>query len=149
MTVTQERKWTDHRLDDLAKKVDAGAAQADKPLGEFRGEVNARFDKVDKQFEKVDERFDKVDARFEKVDERFEKVDKRFEKVEGKIESGIKELRGETSARFDKVDSKIDALDSKFDKKFDRLTYYVWGLGAGIITTLIASLAALIGPKGL
>jgi chromosome segregation ATPase len=157
MTVTTpEKKWTDHRLDDLAKKVDAGAAQADKPLGEFRGEVNARFDKVDKQFEKVDKqfekvdgRFEKVDGRFEKVDERFDKVDERFEKVEGKIEGGIKELRGETNARFDKVDSKIDSLDSKFDKKFDRLTYYVWGLGAGIITTLIASLAALIGPNGL
>jgi tetrahydromethanopterin S-methyltransferase subunit G len=86
MNVTApEKKWTDHRLDDLARKVDAGVAEADKPLGEFRGEVNARFDKVD---------------------------------------------------------SKIDGLDSKFDKKFDRLTYYIWGLGAGII-------AALIGPNGL
>jgi hypothetical protein len=63
--MTQERKWTDHRLDDLAKKVDAGAAQADKPLGEFRGEVNGRFEKVDKQFDKVDGRFDRLDKKID------------------------------------------------------------------------------------
>jgi hypothetical protein len=49
--MTQERKWTDHRLDDLAKKVDAEIAQADKPLGEFRGEVNERFEKVEGKIE--------------------------------------------------------------------------------------------------
>jgi hypothetical protein len=45
-----EKKWTDHRLDDLAKKVDEGVTEADTPLDEFRGEVNARFDKVDERF---------------------------------------------------------------------------------------------------
>jgi tetrahydromethanopterin S-methyltransferase subunit G len=88
----------------------------------------------------------KVDDGFAQVGKRFEKVDARFEKVEGKIESAVKELRGEMNERFDKVDAKLVTLDAKFDKKFDRLTYYIWGLGAGIITTLIASLAALIGP---
>jgi tetrahydromethanopterin S-methyltransferase subunit G len=88
MNVTApEKKWTDHRLDDLAKKVHERVTQADKPLGEFRGEVNARFDKVDE----------------------------RFEKVEGKIEGGIKELRGETNARFEKVDGRFDRLDRKID----------------------------------
>ena len=60
---------------------------------------------------------DRLDGLEKKVDDGFAQVDKRFEKVEGKI----------------------DTLDAKFDKKFDRLTYC-------IITTLIASLAALIGP---
>jgi tetrahydromethanopterin S-methyltransferase subunit G len=123
---TPEKKWTDHRLDDLAKKVDAGATQVDKPLGEFRGEVNARFDKVDK--------------RFDKVDERFEKVDERFEKVEGKIDSGIKELRGETNARFDKVEANFKALDAKFDKKFD------WLIGI-LLLSVLGILAAVIGPN--
>jgi hypothetical protein len=94
--MTQERKWTDDRIDDLDGKVDSS----------------------------------------------LEKVDKRFDKVEEKIEGGIKELRGEMNARF-------DTLDAKFDKKFDRLTYYIWGLGAGVITTLIASLAAVLGPAAL
>jgi tetrahydromethanopterin S-methyltransferase subunit G len=77
-----EKKWTDHRLDDLAKKVDDGVAQADKPLGDFRGEVNARFDKVDE----------------------------RFDKVEGKIEGGIKELRGEMNTRFTQISGDLMAL---------------------------------------
>lgn len=44
-------KWTDDRLDDLNKKVDAG------------------FESVDRRFEKVETRFDKVDERFEKARE--------------------------------------------------------------------------------
>jgi hypothetical protein len=79
--MTQERKWTDHRLDDLAKKVDAGAAQADKPLGEFRGEVNARFEKVEGKIEggikelrgESNARFDKVEANFKALDAKFDK----------------------------------------------------------------------------
>jgi hypothetical protein len=67
--------------------------------------------------------------------------------LRGEIADLGRELRREMGERFDKVDSKFATLDAKFDKKFDRLTYYIWGLGAGIITTLIASLAALIGPN--
>jgi hypothetical protein len=85
-----EKKWTDHRLDDLNQKVGGGFARVDKDVGELRGEMNARF-----------------------------------EKVEGKI----------------------DKLDGKFDKKFDRLTYCILGSAAGIITTLIGILAAVIGPN--
>jgi tetrahydromethanopterin S-methyltransferase subunit G len=69
--MTPEKKWTDHRLDDLAKKVDDGVAQADKPLDDFRGEVNARFDKVDARFEKVEG----------KVDERFGRLDKKIDRL--------------------------------------------------------------------
>jgi tetrahydromethanopterin S-methyltransferase subunit G len=89
MNVTApEKKWTDHRLDDLAKKVDAGVAEADKPLDEFRGEVNERFEEVDKRFSKVD-----TDIR-----ELRKETNQRFDKVEGKMDSGFAELRGEMSS---------------------------------------------------
>jgi tetrahydromethanopterin S-methyltransferase subunit G len=81
--MTPEEKWTDQSLDDLDKKVEDGFARSDKSLCEFRGEVNAQF----------------------------EKADSRFEKVEGKIEGGIKELRGEMNAQFDKIDERFERLD--------------------------------------
>ena len=50
-----DRDWTDKRMDDLADRV-----------GRFEGNVDRRFDKVDRQFEQAEgitkERFDKADA---------------------------------------------------------------------------------------
>lgn len=40
---TPEKKWTDHRLDDLSKKVDTNHR-------DLKAEMNTRFDKVDAQF---------------------------------------------------------------------------------------------------
>jgi tetrahydromethanopterin S-methyltransferase subunit G len=127
-----EKKWTDHRLDDLAKKVDAGATQADKPLGEFRGEVNARFDKVD---------------------ERFEKVDERFEKVEGKIEDGIKELRGEMRGLGEELRGETKGLGKELRGETKDLGKELRGeirslrtsiyLGAGGIIAALVGISAL------
>jgi hypothetical protein len=56
------QSWTDDRLDD------------------FRGEVNRRFDDVDRRFEEfgkqVDQRFDKVDGEFKRLDA---KIDAKFD----------------------------------------------------------------------
>lgn len=46
----QRSVWTDERLDDLARRMDAG------------------FDRIDRRFEQVDRRFEQVDQRFEHVD---------------------------------------------------------------------------------
>lgn len=46
--------WTDERLDD------------------FRGEVNRRFDVVDREFSKVDKRFDKVDHELGRINDRLD-----------------------------------------------------------------------------
>jgi hypothetical protein len=43
-------KWTDDRLDDLAKKVDDGFARTDK-------KIDNGFGKVDKRLETIEERF--------------------------------------------------------------------------------------------
>ena len=46
--------WTDDRLDDLNRRVDAGFKQVDE-----------RFKQADRRFDKVDHRFDKLEARFD------------------------------------------------------------------------------------
>jgi len=87
----------------------------------------------------------KVDDGFAHVDKQFEKVDQRFETVEGKIESSVKELRGEMNARFEKVESAVKALDSKFDTKFDGLNRTLLGAAVSVIVTLIVCCATLVG----
>ncbi|MBV6340587.1 hypothetical protein [Candidatus Magnetobacterium casense] len=66
--------------------------QLSKEFGDFKREVELRFDKVDERFDKVDERFDKVDERFDKVDERFDKVDERFAKVDERFDKIEREM---------------------------------------------------------
>jgi hypothetical protein len=76
MAVTTPREtWTDPRIDDLSKKVDAGFAAADKKMDadfekadenmkaglarvdadirELRGEMRSGFDKFDKKFDRL------------------------------------------------------------------------------------------------
>jgi archaellum component FlaC len=50
--------WTDERLDD------------------FRGEVNRRFDDVDRRFGEVNRRFDKVDTELNRVNDRLDGLHK-------------------------------------------------------------------------
>jgi archaellum component FlaC len=78
--------WTDDRMDDLAKRMDLGFAQAEARTNRFEDQVDARFERVEAGFDRMDARFDRMEARFEKVDERFEKVDERFEKVDARFE---------------------------------------------------------------
>lgn len=66
--MTPRETWTDQRLDDLNKKVDAG-------------------------FAKVDERFKQVDERFKQVDERFNEVNGRLDRFETRMDNDIRELR--------------------------------------------------------
>jgi hypothetical protein len=51
-------KWTDDRLDDLNKRVDAGFTRVDERFGQvdaefraLRSEMNARFDHMDARFD--------------------------------------------------------------------------------------------------
>jgi predicted transcriptional regulator len=70
----------------------------EKAVNDLRGDMNSRFDKmeksVDARFEKIDARFEKIDARFEKIDVRFEKIDVRFEKMNDKMDSHFKWMMG-------------------------------------------------------
>jgi hypothetical protein len=72
--------WTDERMDDLARHVDAGFHESREDLRSFRlevktdlvalrSEMESRFDKTNAS---VDARFDKVDARFEALNSRFD-----------------------------------------------------------------------------
>jgi hypothetical protein len=68
---TMREAWTDERLDDLNAKVDRGFERVDTDIRELRGEMNARFERLEGS---IDARFDKVDARFDKVDARFDQL---------------------------------------------------------------------------
>ncbi len=84
-----ESRWTDDRMDDLKHQVDELGRRVDAGFAEQRGEINVRFDRLEKslekRFDKIDDRFDKIDDRFERVDERFEKVDAKFDAVQEQI----------------------------------------------------------------
>ncbi len=43
--------WTDDRLDDLARRVDAGFERVDTDIRELRSEMNIRFSAVDARFD--------------------------------------------------------------------------------------------------
>jgi chromosome segregation ATPase len=97
-------KDTNNRLTGLEKRMDYFEVQVDKrfdlltgELKDFKGDVNRRFEQVDKRFEQVDKRFDvlagelkdfksDVNRRFEQVDKRFENVDRRFDQIAASIE---------------------------------------------------------------
>ena len=69
----------DHTLQEVMKVVGAThevvalilKEQQDtrKELSEFKGEVNARFQRVEQRFDQQDKRFDQQDARFDKIEE--------------------------------------------------------------------------------
>ena len=48
----------------------------EQSLGEFRVEVNRRFDAMDRRFDAVDQRFDAMDRRFDTMDRRFDALGK-------------------------------------------------------------------------
>jgi hypothetical protein len=56
-----------------------------KRLDNIEGEMNRRFDEVDKRFNAVDERFTEVDKRFEAVDKQFQTINERFDNVDKQL----------------------------------------------------------------
>lgn len=45
-------------------------------IGGLRGEMIARFERVDAQFERVDAQFERVDAQFARIDQRIDHLDR-------------------------------------------------------------------------
>ena len=58
MAVMAREKWTDERLDDLAKRVDRGFAEVKGEVRDLRAEMNERFNSIDSRFNSIDDRFD-------------------------------------------------------------------------------------------
>lgn len=85
-----------------------------KEFGEFKGEINGRFDSVDGRFDAVDKRFDesKSDA----------------EHYMGVLRDGFRDdMRGPNdwvkhlTEKVTELDQKIDGMDVKFENRFLRL----------------------------
>ena len=93
-------------------------------FGEFRGEMDGRFERIDGRFEKIDERFEKMDEKFEKMDERFEKMDGRFESFEKRMDKKFDDFEERLDGKFDYqfsiVHERIDGLDEKFEEFKDQ-----------------------------
>lgn len=86
----------------------------DKRFQEFRFEMNARFEQVDKRLDQVDKRLDQVDKRFEQIDKRFELTDKQ-----------------------------IDNLRTDMDRRFTMMMWFT-GLGLTIVTTFLTGALVLL-----
>jgi DNA anti-recombination protein RmuC len=121
-----ELRRMDAAVSEEKKAREKFETRIEKSINDLRGEMNSRFDKmeksVDTRFDKieksVDTRFDKmekgVDTRFDKmektVDARFNEVNARFEKVDGEIRDlrgEMKDLRGDVNVRMDRLDDRL------------------------------------------
>jgi len=115
-----------------------------KEFGEFKGEINGRFDQVDRRFDesKTDtERYmgilregfrddlrvtnDWVKALTEKVsaiDQKIDSVDVKFENRFLHLDVRFDLFEEKVNERFDKIDDKFDRLDGKLDTLLRRST---------------------------
>ena len=91
--------------------------QMDKRIDEFRTDMNARFEQVDKRFEQVDKRIEQVDKRFEQVDKRFE------------------ELRTDMNARFEQMTNMFYTLSAIFTTLFAAVFGFAWWDRRSILIT--------------
>jgi peptidoglycan hydrolase CwlO-like protein len=87
-----EIRRTDAAVSDEKKNREKFETRIEKAVGDLRGEMNARFDKMDTRFGKVDDE---------------------FKRVRGEI----KDLYGEMNTRFDKMDSTMNAHFEKMDSR--------------------------------
>jgi len=76
------QSWSDDRLDDLNRRVDAGFAR-----------VDAQFARVDEKFARVDEKFERLEA-----------------KIDTKVDAATGELRREMQAGFERINQRLDRL---------------------------------------
>ncbi len=79
MAVMERETWTDHRLDDLNKKVDDG------------------FARVDRDIKALDK----------KVDEGFARVDKKVDEGIRDLRIDMKDLQREMNARLDSMNNRL------------------------------------------
>ena len=57
--------WTDERLDDLARNVEAGFGRVHDDLRSLGGRIDAHAEGMNRRFDAVDRRFEATDRRFD------------------------------------------------------------------------------------
>ena len=108
-TAVDERRFEseirriDTTLADERKNREKFETRIEKAVNDLRGDVNTRFDKMEKS----------VDARFDRMEKN---VDARFDKMERSVD-----------ARFEKVDVKFDQLNDKMDSHFRWMLSFLVG----------------------
>lgn len=109
---------------------------------EMKGDMNRRFDEVDKKFADVDKKFTDVDRRFDEVDKkfteiyrRFDEVDKRFDMNERRIESLEDEVK-DVGKKLNELVYERDKIKITFSRTFAGGTMFFSGLIAFIVAML-------------
>jgi DNA repair exonuclease SbcCD ATPase subunit len=148
MEAAMESSWSDDRLDELKAQVDALATRTDRGFVEFRTELLAGFERMERivegRFElieeKLDQRFNQIDERFNQVDERFEEVDRRFEQIDVRL--------GGVEMRLVKVEVRLEGLGERgqsVESRLDGLTYGIIGFAASMVVAIAALVAVHLG----
>jgi len=127
-------RYFEVRFDHMQSQIDG----INNNIKDFRGDVDKRFEQVDKRFDETkadfNKRFDETKADFNKrfdeakvdVDKRFEQVDKRFEQV---------------IASIDRLGDKLEYRDEK--QRFFTLRMFTIAIGISILGALGAFLKSL------
>lgn len=74
----------------------------------------------------------------DRLDEFKESVEDGYARLEKKVDTDIRELKGEMNRRFAKVDDRLVAMSSEFNDRFDRLN-------GSLLLGAFAIIAALVG----
>lgn len=71
--------WTDERLDDLSRRVEAGFARLDEDLRAFRSELGSRIDGLGGRIDRLERRIHahggRIDALSERIDAQGARID--------------------------------------------------------------------------
>jgi archaellum component FlaC len=95
------------RRDEFARLLDE--------LGQFRSDVNTRFDKVEARLGGMDQRLGGMDQRLEGMDQRLEGMDQRLEGVDQRLEQMDQRFE-QVDQRFEQVDQRFEQVDQRFEQ---------------------------------
>ncbi len=80
----------------------------------------------------------------ERLEERFDAIDQRFDRVD----TDIRELRGEMNARFDRMDERFDKMSADIKAGFERADERFEAMHRLMVQGGIVIIAALLGLIG-
>jgi chromosome segregation ATPase len=147
LIISMDKRFQEFRFEMNARfeQVDKRLDQVDKRLDQVDkrlDQVDKRLDQVDKRFDQVDKRFDQIDKHFDQIDKHFEQIDKHFEHVNKRFEQVDKHFE-QVSKRFELTDKQIDNLRTDMDRRFTMMMWFT-GLGLTIVTTFLTGALVLL-----
>jgi predicted nucleic acid-binding Zn-ribbon protein len=149
------QNWTDDRMDDLARHMDAGFAQVRVDMGSMREEIkgqgrelNAKIERQGKELrgeikgvrDEIKGVRGEIERQGKELRGEIKGVRDEIKGVRGEIERQGKELRGEIVGLREGMDTRLDALNAVFVES-QRTMIQLCG---GLCFALIAAVATLV-----